>query len=184
MNPDGQNLIAVLHTFYENDRAFEEFIDNAMAAAFPDDYDKLTFPPAEDGRTQMRVRRMHRKYADSAADLSDGTLRFWLLITILGSTDPSPLIAIDEPETGLHPRMLPIIAEVAANTAIKTQVIFSTHSPKLLDAFSEDLPTTTIVTSNGSETELKTIGGKELTRWVENYSLGKFAFSGEAEAVL
>jgi predicted ATPase len=155
-----------------------------MTAAFPDDYDKLTFPPAEDGRTQMRVRRKHRKRADSAADLSDGTLRFLLLITILGSTDPAPLIAIDEPETGLHPRMLPIIAEVAANAATKIQVILSTHSPKLLDAFSEDLPTTTIVTSNGSETELKTIEGKELTRWVENYSLGKFAFSGEAEAVL
>jgi predicted ATPase len=150
---------------------------------FPTITKKLTFPPAEDGRTQMRVRRKHRKRADSAADLSDGTLRFLLLITILGSTDPAPLIAIDEPETGLHPRMLPIIAEVAANAAAKTQVIFSTHSPKLLDAFSEDLTTTTIVTSNGSETELKTIDGKELTRWVENYSLGKFAFSGEAEAV-
>jgi predicted ATPase len=180
---DGQNLIAVLHTLYENDRDFEEFLDNAMHAAFPDDYEKLSFPPAEHGRTEMRVRRKHRKTADSAADLSDGTLRFLLLITILGGTDPAPLIAIDEPETGLHPRMLPIIAEVAANAVTKTQVIFSTHSPKLLDAFRDDLPTTTIVTSNGSETELKTIGGKELTRWVENYSLGKFAFSGEAEAV-
>lgn len=184
VNPDGQNLIAVLHTLYENDRNFEEFLDNAMKAAFPDDYEKLSFPPAEHGRTEMRVRRKHRKGTDSPIDLSDGTLRFLLLVAILGSTDPAPLIAIDEPETGLHPRMLPIIAEIAANAAVKTQVIFTTHSPRLLDAFSEDLPTTTIVTTNGSETELKTIGGEELTRWVENYSLGKFAFSGEAEAVL
>jgi predicted ATPase len=184
VSPDGQNATAVLHTLYENDRQFEDLIDSAMAAAFPDDYEKLTFPPAEDGRTQMRVRRKHRKRADSAADLSDGTLRFLLLITILGSTDPAPLIAIDEPETGLHPRMLPIIAEVAANAAIKTQVVFTTHAPQLLDAFGEELPTTTIVTSNGSETELKTIGGQDLKRWVENYSLGKFAFSGEADAVL
>jgi predicted ATPase len=86
VNPDGQNLIAVLHTLYTNDRNFEEFLDKAMSAAFPDDYDKLIFPPAEHGRTEMRVRRKHRKGTDSPADLSDGTLRFLLLVTILGST--------------------------------------------------------------------------------------------------
>jgi len=181
---EGQNLIAVLHTLYENDRDFEESLDKAMSAAFPNDYDKLVFPPEADGRTQLRVRRKHRKRADSSADLSDGTLRFLMLMAILGSPDPAPLIAVDEPETGLHPRMLPIIAEVAANAALKSQIIFTTHSPELLDAFSDEVPTTTIVTSNGSETELKTIGGEELKRWIDDYSLSKFVFSGEADAVL
>jgi predicted ATPase len=184
VDANGENLIAVLHTLYANDREFEAFIDQAMEAAFPDDFEKLKFAPAEDGRTQLRVQRKHRKRADSAADLSDGTLRFLLLLAILGSPDPAPLIAIDEPETGLHPRMLPIIAAVAANTAVKTQVVLTTHSPMLLDAFSEDLPATTVVTWNGSATELRTIAGDDLKYWVENYSLGKFAFSGEAEAVL
>jgi predicted ATPase len=185
VSPDGQNLIAVLHTLYTGDRNFEEFLDKALSAAFPDDYDKLIFPPAEHGRTEMRVRRKHRKGADSPADLSDGTLRFLLLVTILGSTDPAPLIAIDEPEVGLHPRMMSIIADVAANAAVKSQVIFTTHSPQFLDAFGEELlPVVTVVTSNGSESELKTIGGDELKSWVADYSLGKFAFSGEAEAVL
>jgi predicted ATPase len=184
VEPDGQNLIAVLHTLYENHRDFEGFLDKAMSAAFPNDYDKLVFPPEADGRTQLRVRRKHRKRADSSADLSDGTLRFLLLMTILGSPDPAPLIAIDEPETGLHPRMLPIIAEGAANAALKSQVIFTTHSPEMLDAFRDEAPTTTIVTSNGSETEVKTIGGEELKRWIDDYSLSKFVFSGEADAVL
>jgi predicted ATPase len=184
VNSDGQNLIAVLHTLYTNDRAFEEFLDKAMSAAFPDDYDKLIFPPAEHGRTEMRVRRKHRKGTDSPADLSDGTLRFLLLATILGSTDPAPLIAIDEPEAGLHPRMMSIVAEIAANAATKSQVIFSTHSPEFLDAFRPEPPTVTVVTSNGSETELRTVGGDDLKKWVQDYSLGKFAFSGEAEAVL
>jgi len=184
VDPDGQNLIAVLHTLYTNDRNFEEFLDKAMMAAFPDDYDKLIFPPAEHGRTEMRIRRKRRKGTDSPADLSDGTLRFLLLATILGSTDPAPLIAIDEPETGLHPRMMSIIAEVAANAAIKSQVIFTTHSPQFLDAFRDEPPTVTVVTSNGSETELRSVGGEALKNWVRDYSLGKFAFSGEAEAVL
>jgi len=180
---DGQNLISVLHTLYENDGEFENFIDNAMAAAFPNDYAKLSFPPAEHGRTEMRIRRKHRKSSDSPADLSDGTLRFLLLLAVLGNPAPAPFIAIDEPETGLHPRMLSIIAEVAANAAMKTQVLLTTHAPQLLDAFGDDLPTTTIVTSNGSESALKTVNAKDLKRWVANYSLGKFAFSGEAEAV-
>ena len=178
---DGQNLVAVLHTLYTGDRGFEEFLDNAMTAAFPGDYDKLTFTPAEDGRVQMRVRRKHRNKADSTADLSDGTLRFLLLVAILGSPDPAPLIAIDEPETGLHPRMLPIVAELAENAAMKTQVIFSTHSPEFLNAFRDEPPTTTVVTSDGSESELKTLEGESLKRWIDDYSLGKFAFSGEAE---
>jgi predicted ATPase len=184
VDSDGQNLTAVLHTLYENDRDFEKFLDKAMSAAFPGDYEKLVFPPEADGRTQLRVRRKHRKRADSSADLSDGTLRFLLLMTILGSPDPAPLIAIDEPETGLHPRMMAIVAEVAENAARKSQIIFSTHSPSFLDAFDDEPPTTTIVTMEGSETVLKTITGDELKRWIEDYSLSKFVFSGEADAVL
>lgn len=182
---DGQNLVPVLHTLYTNDSTFEEFIDSTMITAFPDDYEKLSFPPAAHGRTELSIRRKHRKRPDSAADLSDGTLRFLLLLAILGSPDPAPLIAIDEPEAGLHPRMLPIIAAVAANTATKSQVIFTTHSPQFLDAFDKDDPlTVTVVGSNGSETVLKTLAGDELKRWIDDYSLGKFAFSGEAEIVL
>jgi len=185
VDADGQNLVAVLHTLYTTDREFEEFIDSSMATAFPDDYEKLSFPPAEDGRVQLRLKRKHRKRADSASDLSDGTLRFLLLLTILGSPDAGSLIAIDEPETGLHPRMMSIIAAAAANAALKSQIIFTTHSPSFLDAFpADDPPQTTVVTSNGSETQLKTISGEELKKWIEEYSLGKFAFSGEAEAVL
>lgn len=182
---DGQNLIAVLHTLYTGHSEFQEFIDSAMTTAFPDDYETLIFPPAEDGRVQMRLKRKHRKRPDSTSDLSDGTLRFLLLLAILGSPDPAPLIAIDEPEAGLHPRMLPIIAAVAANTAIKSQVIFATQSPQFLDAFDKDDPlVVSIVGTNGAETILKTVAGEELKYWIENYSLGKFAFSGEAEAVL
>jgi predicted ATPase len=182
---DGQYLIAVLPTLYTSDSEFEDFIDSSMTTAFPEDYEKLSFPPAEDGRVQLRLKRKHRKRPDSASDLSDGTLRFLLLLAILGSPDPAPLIAIDEPETGLHPRMLPIIAAVAANTAVKSQVIFTTQSPQFLDAFDNDDPlTVTVVGTNGSETVLKTLAGEELKHWIDDYSLGKFAFSGEAEIVL
>jgi predicted ATPase len=179
---NGQNLIPVLKTLYGGD--FKDAIDNGMAAAFPDDYQELIFRETEPNRIQLYVRRKHGHREDSAADLSDGTLRFLLLLTILATPDPPPLIAIDEPEAGLHPSMPPIIAESAAAAATRTQVILSTHSPEMLDAFEDTLPAATIFDWVGDHTELRTARGDELKKWVEDYSLDRFIFSGEAAAVL
>ena len=181
--PDGQNLIPVLHTLYEGSRNFEEQVDNAMSAAFPNDYEKLKFTPLEDGRIQLRLRWKHGNRLHTAADLSDGTLRFLMLLAILANPDPPLLIAIDEPEMGLHPGMLPIIAEFAVEASNGSQVILSTHSPEMLDAFRDTIPAVTVFQWVEDHTELKTLSGDDLKSWVEDYSLGKFAFSGEAEAL-
>ncbi len=181
--PDGQNLIPVLHTLYQ-DRQFENRIKQAMSAAFPEDFQELLFPPAEDGRIQLRVRWRRSNREPTAMDMSDGTLRFLLLLTILASPAPAPLIAIDEPETGLHPSMLPIIAEFAVEASRHSQVILSTHSPQVLDAFGDTRPAVTVFRWVEDHTDLRTISGDELAAWLEDYSLGRFAFSGEAEATL
>jgi predicted ATPase len=178
----GQNLTPVLKTLYEGD--FKDAIDSGMSAAFPDDYAELFFRETEPNRIQLYLRRKHGHREDSVADLSDGTLRFLLLLTILATPDPPPLIAIDEPESGLHPSMLPIIAELAAAAATRTQVILSTHSPEMLDAFGDTPPAATIFDWAGDHTELRTARGDELKKWVADYSLGRFIFSGEAAAVL
>jgi predicted ATPase len=182
--PDGQNLIPVLHTLYTGSREFKRSLDAAMRAAFGSDYEELVFPPAADQRVQLRLRWRSLKTEQSAANLSDGTLRFLLLIAIFASPNPGELIALDEPETGLHPSMLPIVAELAAEAAQRTQVILSTHSADLLDAFSEmALPTTTVVNSTEGETRLSVLDGEELRRWTEQYRLGALMRSGELEGM-
>ncbi|MGH9843130.1 MAG: AAA family ATPase [Blastocatellia bacterium] len=103
----------------------------------------------------------------SAADLSDGTLRFLFLLTVLGSPDAAPLIAIDEPETGLHPSMLPIVAEYAVEAAQRSQIIFTTHSPQFLDAFDRTKPTATIVSWEDGETRLQALAESELRQWLK-----------------
>ena len=178
---DGQNLISVLHTLYTGDRDFKADINSAMKAAFGDDFEELVFPPASDQRIQLRVRWKSLKREQSAADLSDGTLRFLFLLTILASPVPPPLIAIDEPETGLHPSMLPIIAEFAQDAAMRSQVIFTTHSPQFLDAFSEAQPTTTVALWENGETILRTLPQDELEYWLKGYSLGALYRSGTLE---
>lgn len=179
--PDGQNLINVLHTLYTGNRGFKEDVDMAMRAAFGDDFSELVFPPAADQRVQLRVRWKSLMREQSAADLSDGTLRFLFLLAVLATPTPAPLIAIDEPETGLHPSMLPIIAEYAVEASRKTQVVLTTHSPQFLDAFGDERPTTCVVKWTSGKTELANVDGAQLDRWLKEYSLGDLYRSGELE---
>ncbi len=182
--PDGQNLIPVLHTLYTTDRYFKKDVDAAMRAAFGDDYDELVFPPAADQRIQLRVRWKSLRREQSAADLSDGTLRFLFLLTVLASPSAAHVLAIDEPETGLHPSMLPVVAEYAVDAARRVQVILTTHSPMFLDAFGETQPTTTITRWSEGETLLETLDGDELKEWLKEYSLGALFLSGELEEMI
>jgi predicted ATPase len=180
---DGHNLIHVLHTLYSTDRNFENDINMAMRAAFSDDFEKLVFPPDADQRIQLRLRWKSLKRAVSALDISDGTLRFLFLLTVLASPTPVPLIAIDEPETGLHPSMLPIIAEYAVEASTRAQVILTTHSAELLNAFSETRPMTTVAKWEDGETKLTQLGDKELGYWLNEYSLGALYASGQLEVM-
>ncbi len=183
VDPDGQNLISVLHTLYTEDREFKNEVGMAMKTAFGDDFDELVFPPAADQRIQLRVRWKSLKREQSAADLSDGTLRFLFLLAVLGSPSPAPVIAIDEPETGLHPSMLPIVAEYAVEASSRTQVILTTHSPQLLDAFHDTRPSTTVTRWCAGETVLRKLEGEALDYWLKEYSLGSLYRSGELEEI-
>lgn len=183
VDPDGQNLISVMHTLYTGDRSFKNDINSAMRAAFGDDFEELVFPPEADQRIQMRIRWKSLKREQSAAELSDGTLRFLFLLTVLASPTPAPIIAIDEPETGLHPSMLPLVAEYAIDASTRSQVILTTHSPQFLDAFVGTRPTTTIAKWEHGETTLKTLRGEELEYWLKEYTLGALFKSGELEQI-
>jgi predicted ATPase len=184
VNADGQNLISVLHTLYTSSRDFKNEVNTAMSAAFGEDFEEIIFPPAADQRIQLRIRWRSLKREQSAADLSDGTLRFLFLLAILANPSPPPLIAIDEPEIGLHPSMLPIVAEYARDASNRSQVILTTHSPEFLDAFGEEVPTTTVVEWQNGETHMRVVSGDDLTYWLTQYSLGELYRSRELEAML
>ncbi len=181
VDPDGQNLISVLHTLYTTHREFKKDVNDAMKSAFGDDFEELVFPPASDQRVQMRIRWKSLQREQSTAEMSDGTIRFLFLMAVLANPSPPAVIAIDEPETGLHPSMLPIVAEYAIDAASRSQVILTTHSTQLLDAFTETTPTTTVSVWEDGKTALRTIDGDELDYWLKSYSLGALFKSGELE---
>lgn len=180
---DTSNTVPFLHTFYSEDRAFKRDLDLAMKAAFGDDFEELIFAPASDQRIQMRIRWRSLKNAVSAPDLSDGTLRFLFLIGALLNPKPPPLIVIEEPEIGLHPRMMAIIAEYAVDAAERTQVVFTTHSPDFLSAFRDTIPTTTVCNWENGETVLRVLAGQDLHYWLKEYTLGELYRSGHLESM-
>lgn len=183
LSPNGQNLVPVLHTLYSESRELKRSLDMAMRAAFGSEYEDIVIAPAGDQRVQLRLRWKSLDNPVPAANLSDGTLRFLMLVTILANPEPGELIAIDEPETGLHPRMFPILAELALDAAERTQVILTTHSPEFLNAFRAEAPTTTVAELVDGETRLSVVDPEELARWLKEYSLGSIFSSGELEAI-
>lgn len=183
LSADGHNLIPVLHTLYSTDRAFKETMNNAMSAAFGREFEELIFPPAADQRVDMRIRWRSLRTEQSTANLSDGTLRFLMLVAILAAPTDNEVIAIDEPELGLHPHMLPIIAELAQQASERSQIIFTTHSPQFLDAFAEP-PATTVVTLENGESKFEMLAGQDLAAWLQRYTLGELFRSGELEAMV
>ena len=183
VDQDGQNLINVLHTLYTGSRDFKHEVDSAMKAAFGEEYEELVFPPAADQRIQLRLRWKSLQREQSAADLSDGTLRFLFLLAVFANPTPPSLLAIDEPELGLHPSMLPIVAEYARDAATRTQVVLTTHSPSFLDAFGSNAPNTTVVDWKNGKTSLRVRTGEDLSYWLKEYTLGELYRSGELEAV-
>ena len=181
--PDGGNLATVLHTLYTGDREFRGLIDEGMRAGFGQEYDQLVFQPAAAQQIQLAIQWKSSKEPHAGADLSDGTLRFLLLLTVLSHPEPGALIAIDEPELGLHPSMLPIIADYANSASERTQVVLTTHSPEFLDPFSDMSPRVTLCHWDEGQTHLYPLDEKTLDKWLPRYRLGHLFTRGELETL-
>ncbi len=183
LEPDGSNLVTVLHTLYEGNPQFRNRVDEGMKAGFGEDYQRLAFQPAAAQQIQLAVQWKSSSQPHAGADLSDGTLRFLFLLTVLSHPEPAPLITIDEPEVGLHPSMLPIIAEYAADASQRTQLILTSHSPEFLDAFTALSPHVTLCHWEDGETHLYELESQMLGRWLEQYRLGHMFTRGDLEAL-
>jgi len=113
-----------------------------------------------------------------AARLSDGTLRYLCLLAILCDPDPPPLICIEEPELGLHPDILPTVADLLKAASERTQLIVTTHSDILVDAMTETPDCVVICEKHEGKTEMNRLSQEELTEWLEKYRLGELWIRG------
>lgn len=114
-----------------------------------------------------------------ATRLSDGSLRYLCLLAILLDPTPPPLICIEEPELGLHPDMMPKLADLLRDAATRTQLVVTTHSDALVDAFSEQPEAILVCEKHEGRTRIKRLSKVELADWLQEYGLGQLWTKGE-----
>ena len=171
---DGQNLAAFLYRLKEG--FLKEYADILRAVQMVAPYFKdFVLTPKEQNDEQILLRWQHKanKEVWGASQLSDGTLRFICLATLLlqpAELQPSVII-IDEPELGLHPFAISIFTEMVQKVAVDRQVILATQSADLLNCFTAD-DVIVVDYEDGSKFERK--NSEQLAYWLENdYTLGE-----------
>jgi predicted ATPase len=118
-------------------------------------------------------------YVIPATRLSDGTLRYLCLLAILCDPNPPPLICIEEPELGLHPDILPKVADLLRAASARTQIIVTTHSDILVDSMTDTPDAVVVCSKQHGETTLERLKPDDLREWLEKYRLGQLWMKGE-----
>jgi predicted ATPase len=130
---DGSDLRAAMQTIREIGNPAE--LDAAIGDAFPGCKIEIT---SSDGYFELEMLQHGLLRPLKAAELSDGTLRYLLLIAALLSSRPPDLMILNEPETSLHPDLLPPLARLIAQAAQRTQIIVVSHAAPLVSALAQD----------------------------------------------
>lgn len=136
-------------------------------------------PSLRDGTVQLQFHEEGLNHPISSNRLSDGTLHYLCLLTVLCNPEPPPIICIEEPETGLHPDIISEMADLLIEASEYSQIIVTTHSEILVDNLT-DIPESIIVCEKPEEnTQLHRLNSKELGPWLEKYRLGDLWTTGE-----
>lgn len=174
LRSDGSNLAAFLYLLRERHHESYRLIQRTVQRITPF-FDDFELNPRALHRDFIRLEWRHKgsdKYFD-VSSLSDGTLRFIALTTLL--LQPTelrpPMILIDEPELGLHPAAISILGGMVRMASKDGQVILSTQSSLLLDEFE---PQDVLVAERvNMGTQLRRLDPEPLRVWLEDYSLGQ-----------
>ena len=157
-SPDAKNkILRHLHDLYEGVDDFETIIEGGSVQVF-----------FSEGRFSIPATR-----------LSDGTLRYLCLLAILCDPSPPPLICIEEPELGLHPDILPKIADLLVEASQTTQLIVTTHSDILVDAMTERPESVVICEKQEGQTQMTRLSADDLSGWLGKYRLGQLWTRGD-----
>jgi predicted ATPase len=168
---DAANLAAFLFKTKKNSPDHYRNIVDAvrMVAPFFDDF---VLEPLELNEEKIRLewRERDQETAFGPNALSDGTLRFICLATLLLQPYLPTTILLDEPELGLHPFAITLLAELLRAAATKTQVIASTQSVSLVNQFEPD--DIIVVEREGGQSVFKHLEPSAMQNWLEDYGLG------------
>lgn len=176
LSQTGENLAKVVHDFYQAGLA--NGVDEALHR-FGESYQSVKHDVSGQ-YWALKIVEDRLNDSISASRISDGTLRFLQLLVILRHPVPPSLILIEEPELGLHPDAIGIVAEELLEASERTQLIISTHSPELITAL-QHVPDSILVCEKDFDnaTTLRRLDKASIRRWLQVYSsLGETWRSG------
>lgn len=172
LREDAANLAAFLYRLEKKEPdVYRNIVDTVrLVAPFFSDF---RLRPSRLNEDKIRLEWQERgsdAYFNAHA-LSDGTLRFMCLATLLLQPDPPTTILLDEPELGLHPAAITVLAGLLSSASTKTQIVASTQSVTLVNQFEpEDL---LVVDRGGPESIFRRLSEAEIDSWLDDYSLGE-----------
>lgn len=172
--PDNGNLALLLHEIAHS-AAGAEF--NKLMARFLPRYQRFS-TSVHGGRVQFYLWESGMRSPVPAARLSDGTLRFMAILALLLSPTPPPLICIEEPELGLHPDAVSLLADLLVSASGRSQLIVTTHSDSLVSALT-DHANSVLVCEHHNGTKLQRVDSEKLAHWLGKYRLGEIWRIGE-----
>jgi predicted ATPase len=175
LEEDISNLGLMLNRLRAEPRAKSELLQH-LKMFYQGAEDILT--PIQGGLVDVRVEE-ENGVTIPASRLSDGTLRWLFLLTVLLHPDPPPLVCIEEPELGLHPDMIRPLAKLLLSASKRMQLVVTTHSDGLVDELSATPGAVIVCEKHDGSTSLTRLDGEQLEEWLKRYTLGQLWRTGE-----
>ena len=167
---NGEDLAPFLYNLRETNHDRYEAVEDSMKVAFPG-FESLSFPVIATGMISMTWRDKAFKAPLYMHELSEGTLRFLWLVSLLQSPDLPTITMIDEPEVSVHPELLSLLADLMREASLRTHIVVATHSDRLVGFLK---PKEVVVMDINEEdgAAAMTWGDElDLEGWLDEYSL-------------
>lgn len=173
LRSDGSNLAPFLRRLKSTEPAvYRDILDSCrLVVPFLEDFRfrEEEFGPSRKVRLSWKARGSDHPM--QAYHLSDGSLRFLCLATALLQPDPPSAIVVDEPELGLPPLAISLLAELIQHGSRRTQVVVATQCPHLLDEFSVE--EVIVVRRQKGESRFERLDERDYRAWLDEYTVGE-----------
>ena len=175
--PDSRNLALVLNQI---EHAGEVRLNQLLRQFFPR-FERMS-TRISGGAVQFYLHESGFRAPIPATRLSDGTIRFIAILATLLSPSPPPLVCIEEPELGLHPDAVALLADLLVDASERTQLVVTTHSDALVSALTNQPDAIVACERPGAGTVLRRLDPERLASWLADYGLGDLWRMGELGA--
>lgn len=176
LEEDASNLGMVLARLLADPSVNKELLK--YLKLFYEDASDLHARPQQ-GLVEIGLEEKHLRSTIPLKRMSDGTIRWLALLTILLNPTPPPLVCIEEPELGLHPDMIHELGGLLLVASERMQLIVTTHSDALIEEFTDYPEMVLVCEKEQGQTQIKRLEKEPLVAWLEQYSLGQLWRKGE-----